>query len=80
MKTIKLLFAILFLSTMFIACEADAVNDEIGIEINDTIGEEDENDGTVPNDTKANEDENDGTVPGDRKASEDENESTTPEN
>lgn len=32
MKTIKTLFAILFLSTFFIACEADAVNDEVGIE------------------------------------------------
>lgn len=47
MKTIKLLFAILFLSTMFIACEADAVNEEIGIELNDKFvsedGEEDVN-------------------------------------
>lgn len=43
MKTIKTLFAILFLSTMFIACEADAVNDEVGIEVNDTIGEDDAN-------------------------------------
>lgn len=40
MKTIKTIFAILFLSTMFIACEANAVNDEVGIEVNDTIGEE----------------------------------------
>ncbi|GAA4278256.1 hypothetical protein [Aquimarina mytili] len=36
-KTIKTLFAILFLSTFFIACEADSVNEEIGIEINDGI-------------------------------------------
>ncbi len=44
MKTIKTLFAILFLSTMFIACEADAVNDETAIELQDldTFGEEDE--------------------------------------
>ncbi len=32
MKTIKTLFAILFLSTFFIACEADSVNEEVGIE------------------------------------------------
>ncbi len=43
MKTIKTLFAILFLSTFFIACEADSVNDEVGIEIEDiNSGEEDE--------------------------------------
>ncbi len=41
MKTIKALFAILFLSTMFLACEADAVNEEIGIEERDIIGEDD---------------------------------------
>ncbi|WP_074409134.1 hypothetical protein [Aquimarina megaterium] len=40
MKTVKTIFAILFLSTMFIACEADAVNDEVGIEVNDQIGED----------------------------------------
>ncbi|WP_271764625.1 hypothetical protein [Aquimarina algiphila] len=43
MKTIKTLFVILFLGTMFMACEADTVNDEIGIEVNDTIGEDDAN-------------------------------------
>ncbi len=32
MKTIKTLFAILFLSTFFIACEADSINEEVGIE------------------------------------------------
>lgn len=42
MKTIKTLFAILFLSTFFIACEADNVNDEVGIELNDRFAEEDE--------------------------------------
>ncbi|WP_167571857.1 hypothetical protein [Aquimarina algiphila] len=42
MKTIKTLFAILFLSTFFIACEADSVNDEVGIEINDEISEDDD--------------------------------------
>ncbi|WP_164914234.1 hypothetical protein [Aquimarina sediminis] len=40
MKTIKTLFTILFLTTMFIACEADTINDEVGIEIDDQFGEE----------------------------------------
>ncbi|WP_160114341.1 hypothetical protein [Aquimarina sp. AU119] len=40
MKTIKTLFAILFLSTFFIACEADSVNDEAGIEDIETVGTE----------------------------------------
>ncbi|PKV51831.1 hypothetical protein ATE84_3931 [Aquimarina sp. MAR_2010_214] len=61
MKTIKTLFAILFLSTMFIACEADNVNDEVGIEDVDTFGSEDENDSTSPQ--KASEDENTTTNP-----------------
>ncbi len=39
-KTIKTLFAILFLTTMFMACEADTVNDEVGIEINDNFSDE----------------------------------------
>lgn len=47
MKTIKTLFAILFLTTMFIACEAESVNEEAGIEINDQIGEDGE-DHVVP--------------------------------
>lgn len=42
MKTIKTLFAILFLSTFFIACEADSVNDEVGIEDIETFNVEDE--------------------------------------
>ncbi|WP_161635330.1 hypothetical protein [Aquimarina macrocephali] len=50
MKTIKTIFAILFLSTMFIACEADTVNDEVGIEEVDTIGEDDANETTPSND------------------------------
>ncbi len=37
MKTVKTLFAILFLSTFFIACEADSVNEEVGIEVQDEI-------------------------------------------
>ncbi|WP_160170060.1 hypothetical protein [Aquimarina megaterium] len=48
MKTIKTLFAILFLTTMFIACETDTVNDEIGIDLNDQIGEEEEEDSVTP--------------------------------
>ncbi|AXT59032.1 hypothetical protein D1816_01245 [Aquimarina sp. AD10] len=42
MKTIKTLFAIVILSTFFIACEADATNDEIGIEDLDILSNEDE--------------------------------------
>ncbi|WP_159090899.1 hypothetical protein [Aquimarina aquimarini] len=48
MKTIKTLFAILFLSTFFIACEADTVNDEVGIEIEDTFGEDEADEVSVP--------------------------------
>lgn len=42
MKIMKVLFAVLFLMTMFISCEKDSVNDEVGIEINDEMGNEDE--------------------------------------
>ncbi|WP_226294393.1 hypothetical protein [Aquimarina algicola] len=48
MKTIKTLFAILFLSTFFIACEADSVNDEVGIEEIDTLGTEDDSKEITP--------------------------------
>ncbi|WP_159025590.1 hypothetical protein [Aquimarina sp. Aq78] len=48
MKTIKTLFAILFLTTMFMACEADTANEEIGIEDVNTIGEDDTGDGVQP--------------------------------
>ncbi len=46
MKTVKTLFAVLFLSTFFIACEADSVNDEVGFELEDidSFGAEDAND------------------------------------
>lgn len=40
MKIIKTLFAILFLTTMFIACEADTVNDEVSIEDQEILGED----------------------------------------
>lgn len=48
MKTIKILFAMLFLTSMFMACEADIVNEEIGIEINDDIRGEVDEDVTGP--------------------------------
>ncbi len=32
MKTIKTIFAILLLTIAFVACEADSVNEEIGID------------------------------------------------
>ncbi|WP_165583457.1 hypothetical protein [Aquimarina atlantica] len=50
MKTVKTIFAILFLSTMFIACEANTVNDEVGIEDVDTTatGDQDAGDEVAP--------------------------------
>ncbi|KZS41535.1 hypothetical protein AWE51_21245 [Aquimarina aggregata] len=49
MKTIKTLFAVLFLSTFFIACEADVVSEEIGIDGNENfISEDAEGEGVVP--------------------------------
>ncbi|MEW7290738.1 hypothetical protein [Aquimarina sp. 2304DJ70-9] len=48
MKTIKTLFAILFLSTFFIACEADSVNDEVGIENIDKLSLEDADEEVKP--------------------------------
>ncbi len=35
MKTIKTLFAILFLMTMFLACETESADDQIGLEVVD---------------------------------------------
>ncbi|GAA0730407.1 hypothetical protein GCM10009430_41630 [Aquimarina litoralis] len=32
MKAIKTIFAVLFVSSMFIACESDSINEEVGIE------------------------------------------------
>ncbi len=40
MKTIKTIFAILFLTTMFMSCETDTLNDEVGFEEVDTFGED----------------------------------------
>ena len=49
MKTIKTLFAILFLSTFFIACEADSANEEVGIEdIENVVSLEDDEDTVKP--------------------------------
>ncbi len=48
MKTVKTLFAILFLSTFFIACEADSVNDEVGIDDIENAKFEDEADEVQP--------------------------------
>ncbi len=44
MKAIKTIFAVLFVSSMFIACESDSINEEVGIEdINiETVAGEDE--------------------------------------
>ncbi len=53
MKAIKTIFAVLFVSSMFIACEADSVNDEVGIDEVDielNAGEEDD-DETSPQTT-----------------------------
>ena len=49
MKTIRTIFALLFVSSMFIACETDSVNDEVGIdeEIEIFGGEEEEEETTV---------------------------------
>ncbi|WP_188112261.1 hypothetical protein [Aquimarina sp. RZ0] len=41
MKAIKTIFAILFVSSMFIACEADTVNEEVGLEEIEEVGTED---------------------------------------
>ncbi|WP_299440963.1 hypothetical protein [uncultured Aquimarina sp.] len=41
MKAIKTIFAVLFVSSMFIACEADTINEEVGIEEIEIVGEED---------------------------------------
>ncbi|SHI70189.1 hypothetical protein [Aquimarina spongiae] len=35
MKTIKTIIAVLFLTGMFMACETDSVDEQIGIEVND---------------------------------------------
>ncbi|MDH7444075.1 hypothetical protein [Aquimarina sp. 2201CG14-23] len=43
MKAIKTIFAILFVSSMFIACEADTINEEVGLEEEiELLGEEDD--------------------------------------
>lgn len=44
MKAIKTIFAVLFVSSMFIACESDSINEEVGVnelEIEKLAGEDD---------------------------------------
>ncbi|WP_158447889.1 hypothetical protein [Aquimarina longa] len=49
MKTIKIIFAVLLLSPLFIACEADSVDEQVGIEEQtDIIGGEDAADEIPP--------------------------------
>ena len=49
MKTIKLLIAILLFSPLFIACEADSVdNEDVSLENVDTFGTEEEEEEVVP--------------------------------
>ncbi len=70
MKTIRTIFAILFLSSLFIACEAEAADDQVQIE--DIYNEEDSNDSTEP---ESSEDSNGQTDP---HSSEDSNDTTDP--
>lgn len=48
MKTIKTLFAVLFLSTFFIACEADALNEETEYQEIQNLNKEDDEGQTSP--------------------------------
>ncbi len=45
MKTFKTILAILFLGGMFMGCEAESINDEVGYEIEDVIGTDGQNAG-----------------------------------
>ena len=64
MKTIKLLITILLFSPLFIACEADSVeNEDVSLEIIDVFGEEDEEE-TTTRDGYADEDEEESTIRG----------------
>lgn len=56
MKAIKTIFAVLFVSSMFIACESDSINEEVGIEF-ETLAEEDDNTDTEV-ETYSSEDDN----------------------
>ncbi len=51
MKTIKILFAVVVVSTMFIACEADSVNDEVGLELEEVVSEDEGGDQVQPGNT-----------------------------
>ncbi|MBQ0734304.1 hypothetical protein [Aquimarina celericrescens] len=48
MKTIKIIFAVLLMSSMFLACEKDNVNDELGVEFVDEFGSEEELPSSIP--------------------------------
>ncbi len=48
MKIIKTLFAIFFLATMLMACETDSIDDQIGVEYEDSFSTEDANDNPLP--------------------------------
>ena len=53
MKTFKTLFVALFISTFFIACEAETINEEVSVELEDNqmmTGEEDIEDGARQDD------------------------------
>lgn len=41
MKAVKTIFAILVLATVFVACESENVNDEIGLDANEILATED---------------------------------------
>ena len=56
MKTIKTLFAVLFVSSMFIACEADSVNEEVGIEYEDAFMSGEDDEGTTEPENTSNND------------------------
>ena len=63
MKTIKLLITILLFSPLFIACEADSVeNEDVSLEIIDVFGNEDEEDDTTRGEAYGAEDEEDETI------------------
>jgi len=48
MKTIKTLFAVVVLSSVFYACEAETLNEEVGIEDVELLGTEDDSQEVQP--------------------------------
>ncbi|SEM24063.1 hypothetical protein SAMN04487910_4529 [Aquimarina amphilecti] len=57
MKAIKTIFAVLFVSSMFIACESDSINEEVGIDELELLADEDDNTDTEV-ETYSSEDDN----------------------